>query len=182
MRRTRSFSASRAASACSSFYRRFCSIERPCSLTRMRSTVTAHSICLIHHLIQSTQPLVQPRGGMSPGALKGTKSALKYRRYTAEAIARRRELSGLVRAMKALAKPSTLTHLPSQITESRSFADKLYAEQHAKQPDRCYREAGPKVESQQYPDDAAHQEPTPVWKRTYGQRKNHLGNERLEEA
>ena len=42
-------------------------------------------------------------GGMSPGAPKGNKNALKHGRYTAEAIARRREISGLIRAMKALA-------------------------------------------------------------------------------
>src|SRR5262245_40002500 len=42
-------------------------------------------------------------GGMSPGAPKGNKNAFKHGRYTAEAIARRREISGLLRAMKALA-------------------------------------------------------------------------------
>jgi uncharacterized protein YjcR len=43
-------------------------------------------------------------GGPSPGAPKGNKNALKHGRYTAEAIARRREISALVRAMKALAE------------------------------------------------------------------------------
>jgi hypothetical protein len=43
-------------------------------------------------------------GGLSPGAPKGNKNALKHGRYTAEAIARRREISGLLRAMKALAQ------------------------------------------------------------------------------
>src|SRR5262249_57117643 len=43
-------------------------------------------------------------GGMSPGPPKGNKNALKHGRYTAEAIARRREVSALVRAMKALAR------------------------------------------------------------------------------
>jgi uncharacterized protein YjcR len=42
-------------------------------------------------------------GGLSPGAPKGNKNALKHGLYTAEAIARRREISGLMRAMKALA-------------------------------------------------------------------------------
>ena len=41
---------------------------------------------------------------MSPGAPKGNKNALKHGRYTAEAIAQRREISELVRAMNALAK------------------------------------------------------------------------------
>jgi hypothetical protein len=41
-------------------------------------------------------------GGSSPGAPKGNKNALKHGRYAADAIAWRREISGLVRAMKAL--------------------------------------------------------------------------------
>jgi hypothetical protein len=48
-------------------------------------------------------------GGMSPGAPKGNKNALKHGRYAAKAIARRHEISGLVRAMKALASTSTAT-------------------------------------------------------------------------
>jgi len=43
-------------------------------------------------------------GGMSPGAPKGNRNALKHGRYTAEAIAGRREIAELVRAMKALAR------------------------------------------------------------------------------
>jgi hypothetical protein len=43
-------------------------------------------------------------GGLSPGAPKGNKNALKHGRYTAEAIARRRAISDLVRAVKALAR------------------------------------------------------------------------------
>jgi hypothetical protein len=43
-------------------------------------------------------------GGKSPGAPKGNKNAFKHGRYTAEAVARRREISGLVRAMKGLAR------------------------------------------------------------------------------
>ena len=45
-------------------------------------------------------------GGMSPGAPKGNENALKHGRYTAEAIERRRKISGLIGAMKALAKAS----------------------------------------------------------------------------
>jgi anti-sigma regulatory factor (Ser/Thr protein kinase) len=45
-------------------------------------------------------------GGSSPGAPKGNKNAFKHGRYTADAIARRRKISGLLRAMKALVKAS----------------------------------------------------------------------------
>jgi hypothetical protein len=37
-------------------------------------------------------------GGPSPGAPKGNKNAYKHRRYTAEAIASRREVWALIRA------------------------------------------------------------------------------------
>jgi hypothetical protein len=40
-------------------------------------------------------------GGPSPGAPKGNKHAYKHGRYTAEAIARRREVSALIRAARA---------------------------------------------------------------------------------
>jgi uncharacterized protein YjcR len=43
-------------------------------------------------------------GGMSPGAPKGNKNAFKHGIYTADAIARRREISELVRAIKSFAK------------------------------------------------------------------------------
>jgi hypothetical protein len=43
---------------------------------------------------------------MSPGAPEGNKNAFKHGRYTAEAIARRREISELLRAMKAIARAS----------------------------------------------------------------------------
>jgi len=43
-------------------------------------------------------------GGLSPGAPKGNKNALKHGHYTAEAIARRRQISELLRTMKALAR------------------------------------------------------------------------------
>jgi hypothetical protein len=43
-------------------------------------------------------------GGMSQGAPRGNKNALKHGHYTAEAIAQRREISDFLRAMKAPAK------------------------------------------------------------------------------
>jgi len=43
-------------------------------------------------------------GGLSPGAPKGNKNAFKHGRYTAEAIANRREIAALLRAMTALAR------------------------------------------------------------------------------
>ena len=43
-------------------------------------------------------------GGTSTGAPKGNKNAFKHGFYTADAIARRREISELVRTMKALAR------------------------------------------------------------------------------
>jgi uncharacterized protein YjcR len=45
-------------------------------------------------------------GGLSPGAPKGNRNALKHGRYTAEAIANRREVAALIRAMRALAGSS----------------------------------------------------------------------------
>jgi hypothetical protein len=42
-------------------------------------------------------------GGTNPGAPKGNRNALKHGRYTAEAIANRREIAALIRAMRALA-------------------------------------------------------------------------------
>src|SRR5262245_54335120 len=68
--------------------------------------------------------------------------------------------------------PSTSTHNPRQISESSSFADELYAEQYAEQPERGDWEAGPQKKRQQYPNDAACQNPTPVRKRPYCQSKN----------
>jgi hypothetical protein len=44
-------------------------------------------------------------GGSSPGAPMGNKNAFKHGRYTAEAVARRRELAALLRSMRALASP-----------------------------------------------------------------------------
>jgi hypothetical protein len=43
-------------------------------------------------------------GGTSPGAPKGNRNAFKHGRYGAEAIANRREVAALLRAMKALAR------------------------------------------------------------------------------
>jgi len=45
-------------------------------------------------------------GGPSPGAPKGNRNAYKHGRYTAEAIARRRETSSLLRSLKALVASS----------------------------------------------------------------------------
>jgi hypothetical protein len=42
-------------------------------------------------------------GGLSPGAPKNNRNALKHGRCTAEAVARRREVAALIRAMRALA-------------------------------------------------------------------------------
>ena len=43
-------------------------------------------------------------GGKAPGAPKGNSHALRHGRYSAEAIAERRELGALLRNMKALAE------------------------------------------------------------------------------
>lgn len=42
-------------------------------------------------------------GGLSPGAPKGNKNAFKHGRYSAETLARRREVAALIRAMRTLA-------------------------------------------------------------------------------
>jgi hypothetical protein len=44
-------------------------------------------------------------GGPSPGAPKGNRNAFKHGRYTADAIAHRREIAELLRAMNRLAQP-----------------------------------------------------------------------------
>lgn len=41
-------------------------------------------------------------GGKSPGAAKRNSHAFKHGRYTAEAVARRREFAALMRGMKGL--------------------------------------------------------------------------------
>jgi hypothetical protein len=43
-------------------------------------------------------------GGTSPGPPKGNRNAFKHGRYTAEAMAGRREIRELIRAMRALAR------------------------------------------------------------------------------
>lgn len=43
-------------------------------------------------------------GGLSTGAPNGNRNAVKHGRYTAEALARRRELSALIREIRALAR------------------------------------------------------------------------------
>jgi uncharacterized protein YjcR len=42
-------------------------------------------------------------GGPSPGAPKGNSNALKHGRYSAKAVADRREIAALIRAMRSLA-------------------------------------------------------------------------------
>ncbi|WP_366938599.1 HGGxSTG domain-containing protein [Bradyrhizobium sp.] len=41
-------------------------------------------------------------GGASPGAPKGNRNAFKHGRYTKDAVARRKEIAGLIRAARAL--------------------------------------------------------------------------------
>src|SRR5262245_21882625 len=89
---------------------------------------------------------------------------------------RHRERTSCRRKSFSSLSVSTCPHLPSQIAKSGPFANKLNAEQYPKQPDRSYWEAGPKIESDQDRNDAAHQEPTPIRKGPYCQRKNHLRN------
>jgi hypothetical protein len=43
-------------------------------------------------------------GGKSPGAPKDNKNAYKHGRHTMDAIARRREISALLRTVKALVR------------------------------------------------------------------------------
>lgn len=57
---------------------------------RCRSPAMPNGRCRLH-------------GGLSPGAPKGNRNALKHGRYTADALASRREVAALVRAMRALA-------------------------------------------------------------------------------
>jgi hypothetical protein len=42
-------------------------------------------------------------GGLSTGAPRGNRNAFRHGQYTAEAIARRREVAALIRAMQDLA-------------------------------------------------------------------------------
>ena len=53
--------------------------------------------------VNAERPLPNARRA-SPGAPTGNKNAFRYGRYAADAIARRRDLSALVQAMKSLAK------------------------------------------------------------------------------
>jgi hypothetical protein len=59
--------------------------------SRCRSPAMPNGRCRIH-------------GGLSPGAPKGNRNAFKHGRYTAEAIARRREVAALIQAMRGLAR------------------------------------------------------------------------------
>ena len=59
--------------------------------SRCRSPAMPNGRCRMH-------------GGMSPGAPKGNKNALKHGHYTAKAIARRREIANMLREARALVK------------------------------------------------------------------------------
>ena len=63
------------------------------------------------------------------------------------------------------------THLPRQRAESHPFEDKLDPEQHTEQPDCCRGEVGQKIERQQYSNNAACEDPPPVRKWPYRERK-----------
>ena len=59
--------------------------------SRCRSPAMPNGRCRMH-------------GGLSPGAPKGNKNALKHGHYTAEAIASRREIARMLREARALVK------------------------------------------------------------------------------
>ena len=58
--------------------------------SRCRSPAMPNGRCRLH-------------GGLSPGATKGNRNALKHSLYTAEAVTGRREIAALIRAMRSLA-------------------------------------------------------------------------------
>jgi len=58
--------------------------------SRCRSPAMPNGRCRLH-------------GGLSPGAPKGNRNAFKHGRYSATALARRREVAALIRTMRALA-------------------------------------------------------------------------------
>ena len=60
-------------------------------------------------------------GGPSAGAPKGNQNAFKHGRYTAEAMARRRELSALLQAMRTLAGEKRFSPNVTKAHEVRSF-------------------------------------------------------------
>jgi hypothetical protein len=63
-------------------------------------------------------------GGTSPGAPKGNKNALKHGRYTAEAVARRREIAALLRRMRTTAREVRWTETrPLAEHESKSATE-----------------------------------------------------------
>ena len=68
---------------------------------RELTALEAHTT-LSHTLTTSPNRIVR----MSPGAPRGNQNALKHGRYTAEAIANRREVAALLRTIKALARSS----------------------------------------------------------------------------
>ena len=67
--------------------------------TPCRSPAMANGRCRMH-------------GGASPGAPKGNANAYKHGRYTAEAIAQRRETRDLIRSLRELVRDRTeMEHL-----------------------------------------------------------------------
>lgn len=53
-------------------------------------------------IVSDAERTPRMHGGKSPGAPKGNKNALRHGRYSAEAIAWRRRIGALLRAMRAL--------------------------------------------------------------------------------
>ena len=64
-------------------------------------------------------------GGSSPGTPKGNSNAFKHGRYTAGAVARRREISGLVRAMKALASAFPIIWSSDRVAPASTYRQDL---------------------------------------------------------
>ena len=66
---------------------------------RCRARTRRRSLCQSPAM---TNGRCRMHGGMSPGAPKGNKNALKHGRYSAEAIARRKEIAELIRQVRQL--------------------------------------------------------------------------------
>ena len=77
--------------------RRHCLRHLPAQLRRAKGTLVG--------IEQMPNGRCRLHGGMSPGAPKGNQNAFKHGRYTAEAIASRREIARLLRAMNDLTRP-----------------------------------------------------------------------------
>src|SRR5258707_14990636 len=72
-------------------------LGKPCCGARTRSGNSCRAPAMLNGRCRM-------HGGPSPGAPKGNKNAFKHGLYMAGAIARRRKLSELMRAAKALAR------------------------------------------------------------------------------